>query len=80
MGIVDTISTLAQLPTLLKLKKGMQPRAIDEKDCLGAQVEENARQFGQSNAIILPIFVLPVKQIMSVSEELTNIEPTSPPP
>ena len=52
MGIVDTISTLAQLPTLLKLKKGMQPRAIDEKDCLGAQVEENARQFGQSNAII----------------------------
>ena len=40
MGIVDTISTVAQLPTLLKLKKGMQPRAIDEKDCLGAQVEK----------------------------------------
>ena len=52
MGIVDTISTVAQLPTLLKLKKGMQPRGIEEKDCLGAQVEENARQFGQSNAII----------------------------
>jgi citronellyl-CoA synthetase len=52
MGIVDTISTIAQLPTLLKLKKGMQPRATDEKDCLGAQVEENARQFGQSSAVI----------------------------
>ena len=51
MGIVDTVTTLAQLPTLLKLKKGMQLRPLEEKDCLGAQVERNAELYGQSRAI-----------------------------
>ena len=35
MGLGDTIRTLAQMPTLLKLKKGMVPRAPDVTDsCL----------------------------------------------
>ena len=51
MGIVDIVTTLAQLPTLLKLKKGMQLRPLEEKDCLGAQVERNAELYGQSRAI-----------------------------
>ena len=51
MGIVDAINTLVQLPSLLKLKKGLRPRPLEEKDCLGAQVERNARLYGRSNAI-----------------------------
>ena len=51
MGIVDAINTLVQLPSLLKLKKGLRPRPLEEKDCLGAQVERNARLYERSNAI-----------------------------
>ena len=43
MGIVDALTTLTQLPSLLKLKKGLRPRPLEEKECLGAQVERNAR-------------------------------------
>ena len=51
MGIVDALTTLTQLPSLLKLKKGLKPRPLEEKDCLGALVERNARLYGLSNAI-----------------------------
>lgn len=52
MGIVDVVSTFAQLPGLLKLKKGMVPRAMDETDCFGARVEANAVRFAERSAII----------------------------
>ncbi len=51
MGIVDALTTITQLPSLLKLKKGLKPRPLEEKDCLGALVERNARLYGLSKAI-----------------------------
>jgi len=52
MGIADTVRTLTQVPTLLKLKKGMVPRPLEDRDCVGAQVENNARLFGDRTALI----------------------------
>ncbi len=52
MGIVDTVRTLSNLPTLLTLKKGMTPRPLDTTDCFGAQVQRNAEAFGDRTAII----------------------------
>ncbi len=52
MGIVDVVKTLAQVPTLLKLKKGMTPRPMDTKDCIGARVEVNAANLANQTAIL----------------------------
>jgi len=52
MGIIDVAKTLAQVPTLLALKKGMQPRPLDEHDCIGAMVERNAQRFAERPAIV----------------------------
>ena len=52
MGLRDVASTLAQAPTLLKLKKGMQPRPYSERDCFARCVERNAERFGEHTAII----------------------------
>jgi len=52
MGLVDSVRTLAQLPTLLKLKKGMVPRPSDVKDSFSARVEANAQRVGDRPAIV----------------------------
>ncbi len=52
MGIVDVARTLAQVPTLLKLKKGMVPRPLDAVDSIALQVEDNAERFGQRSAVV----------------------------
>jgi citronellyl-CoA synthetase len=52
MGMIDVAKTLAQVPTLLALKKGMQPRALDERDCIGALVERNAARIPDMPAIL----------------------------
>ena len=52
MGIVDVVSVLSEMPTLLKLKKGMVPRPASVTDCFGARVEANALKFGQRSAIV----------------------------
>ena len=52
MGLRDTLSTLAQLPDLAALKKELQPRSAEEKDCVARQVERNAEQFGDRLAIL----------------------------
>lgn len=52
MGIVDTVRTLSNLPTLLALKKGMKPRQLTDSDCFGAQVQRNAEAFGDRTAIL----------------------------
>lgn len=52
MGIVDTFRTLAEVPTLLALKKGMVPRPLDDTDCFGAQVARNAEAFPERSAIL----------------------------
>ena len=72
MGIIDTVSTIMQLPTLLKLKKGMQPRALEERDCLGAQVETNAVQIGKSNAIIFEGSIVSWSQFNALSNQYAH--------
>ena len=52
MGIRDFVSVLTQTPTLLALKKGMQPRPLNEKDCFAKSVQHNAQQFADQSAVI----------------------------
>ncbi|MDE0450543.1 MAG: long-chain-acyl-CoA synthetase [Gammaproteobacteria bacterium] len=52
MGIREVASVLKDVPVLLALKKGMQPRPLDEKDCLGAVVERTAENFGTLSAVV----------------------------
>ncbi len=51
MGIVDIVRTLSNIPTLLALKKGMAPRALEERDCFGAMVQRNAQTWPDRPAI-----------------------------
>ena len=52
MAIRDVLSALADVPTLLALKKGMKPRPLDTKDCIGAAVERNAARVGGLTAVV----------------------------
>ena len=52
MGVVDVARTLAQVPTLLALKKGMQPRPLEEADCVAALVQRTAAQYPDRPAIL----------------------------
>ena len=52
MGMIDVVSVLSEMPTLLKLKKGMVPRPASVADCFGARVEANANRFGHRFAIV----------------------------
>ncbi|MDZ7669760.1 MAG: long-chain-acyl-CoA synthetase [Gammaproteobacteria bacterium] len=52
MGIVDVARTVAQLPTLMALKKGMQPRPLDTPDCVAAMVERTAQAFPERIAVL----------------------------
>ena len=52
MGIRNVLSTLADVPTLLALKKGLVPRPMEEKDSLGAVLERNVEQFGPLTAVV----------------------------
>jgi len=50
--VVDVARTLGNVPTLLALKKGMQPRPLTEHDCFAAQVARNAEAFPDRVAMI----------------------------
>ena len=52
MGVRDTLSVLVQMPGLLALKKKLEPRPAEEKDCFARQVERNAGKFGDRPAIL----------------------------
>ena len=52
MGLRDVVSTLADVPTLLALKRGLAPRPVTDKDCLAAAVERNAASLGSQTAIV----------------------------
>lgn len=52
MGIRDVAAVLTQVPTLLKLKRSLKPRPLDENDSYAAQVERNAERFGDRTAIV----------------------------
>lgn len=52
MGVVDFARTLAQVPTLLTLKKGMQPRPPETRDSMGAMLERTAAAFPDRPAVL----------------------------
>ncbi|MEZ5559810.1 MAG: long-chain-acyl-CoA synthetase [Pseudomonadales bacterium] len=52
MGLLDVARTLAEVPTLLALKKGMRPRALTERDCFGAAVERLAARIPDRSALV----------------------------
>ena len=52
MGLVDVAQTLTNVPTLLKLKRGMKPRPAEVVDSLAARVEASAARIGSRNAIV----------------------------
>ena len=52
MGLIDTVRTLTEVPTLLALKKGMEPKPLEHRDCYGAQVQRNAELYGDRTAMI----------------------------
>jgi citronellyl-CoA synthetase len=52
MGLIDTVRTLTEVPTLLALKKGMEPKPLEHRDCYGAQVQRNAELYGDRIAMI----------------------------
>ncbi len=52
MGVVDVAKTLAQVPTLLALKKGMQPRPADTRDSLAAMVQRTAAAYPERLALL----------------------------
>ncbi|MGE0622994.1 MAG: long-chain-acyl-CoA synthetase [Pseudomonadales bacterium] len=72
MGLVDTVRTLANVPTLLTLKKGMAPRALDEKDCIGAQVARNAEAFADRPAILFEGTTLTWSEFNALSNRFAN--------
>ena len=72
MQLLKDIATLGQLPALLKLKKGMTPRAADVKDCFGARVEANATRIGGSNAIVCEGKELNWAQFNSLANQYAN--------
>ncbi len=52
MSIVDTARTLAQVPTLLALKKGMQQRPLDARDCFAARIEQTSARIPGNPAVV----------------------------
>lgn len=52
MGIVDVLSTLRHVPTLLELKKSMTPQPDDTPGCWASWVEKNAAELPNHSAIV----------------------------
>ena len=50
MGIRDVASTLAHVPLLLKMKKELEPRPLEERDSIGSYVARNAERYGNQPA------------------------------
>jgi citronellyl-CoA synthetase len=52
MRINEIATTMAEVPTLLKLAKELKPRPLSTKDCFAARVEQTARKYPSHTAII----------------------------
>ena len=72
MGIIDTARTLAAVPTLLTLKKGMVPRSLEDRDCFGAQVQRNAELYAERPAIIFEGRQVTWGQFNALSNQYAN--------
>ena len=72
MGIIDVASTLAQLPGLLKLKKGMVPRPPEVPDSFSARVEAQAARIPNHNAIIFEDQSVSWKEFNELANRFAN--------
>ena len=52
MSIGDFFSVVSDVPTLLKLKRGMKSQPLGTKDCFARRVEQNAINFADDTAVI----------------------------
>lgn len=52
MGIREVARTLAEIPTLLTLRKGLAPRSPDENDCFAALIERTTDRVPDHTAVI----------------------------
>ena len=52
MGILDVASTLSRVPTLLKLKKAMEPQPDSATGCFASWVEAHANERPSASAIV----------------------------
>jgi citronellyl-CoA synthetase len=52
MGVREVVSTFAQLPTLLRVKKALEPRPPDTCDSLAIRMEGIVARFGDRPAVI----------------------------
>ena len=52
MQLIKDISTLAHIPALLRVKKGMKPRPFEVIDSPGRRLEANAQRFKDCSALI----------------------------
>ena len=50
MGVADVVTVLSEVPTLLKLKKGMVPRPASVADCIGARGRSQCQNLWASHS------------------------------
>ena len=73
MGITDVFSTLAEVPTLLKLKKGMVPRPPETRDSVLLRVEQNAANYGSQVAILFEDFSCTWRELNEKSNQYARV-------
>jgi citronellyl-CoA synthetase len=52
MSLSEVVSTLAQVPTLLKVARELKPRPLDTRDCMAARFEATVNRYAERPAII----------------------------
>lgn len=73
MSIGDIFNTFSEVPTLLKLKKGMKPRPNDTRDSLLLCVQRNADQFGSQTAVIFEGTTCTWKELNDKSNQYARV-------
>jgi citronellyl-CoA synthetase len=52
MSLSEVVSTLAQVPTLLKVARELKPRPLDTRDCMAARFEATVNRYADRPAIV----------------------------
>ena len=73
MGIVDVARTLAQVPTLLALKKGMKPRPLDERDCFSARIEQTTARIPDHPAVLFEGRTMSWRDLNALANRYANV-------
>ena len=72
MGVRDFISVIKDVPTLLKLKKGLGYRPKTEKDSIILSLERNVESFGDHPAIMFEGTTLTWKELNAQANRFAN--------